>query len=273
MKNSSATTVRTITSWEAQTITGIPAPAIVFWIQNGHLPAKKTMKGEREVYVFDPVDLILLLLSPAAGKHQIPVTEVPLADIALDPTYQLRAKTKLSVVREYTQLVAAGPVLPSVQLVRIPAGGNGSSRLVLTDGWHRYYAHQHAGLTHIRAQIVDHWGEAEAFALALRANSSHGLARTEADKRQLVTAMLARPEYATMTSRKLVAICGVSHNTICRYRRRTQQPQAQAQPVAEEQDPGTPRWIASQIAELATKLRVTHPDIAESVTAQVSKLT
>ena len=201
MKNSSATTVRTITSWEAQTSTGIPAPAIVAWISNGHLPAEKSMKGEREIYRFTLLALAQHLLTPEAGKHQFPTVMVPVGDITLDPTYQLRAKTQLSLVREYSQLITAGKKMPPIQLVRLPADKGKPARLIITDGWHRYYAHQHAGATNIPAQIIEYCGEAEAFALALAANGSHGLRRSKADNRHMIEAKLARPEYAALSYR------------------------------------------------------------------------
>jgi hypothetical protein len=263
--------LKRITSWEANAITGIPAATVLAWIHEGHLAAEKEMKGEREIHTFRVLDLALLLHTHHAGKHQQSPVDVPIGEVVLDPAYQLRAETKLSVVRDYTVLVANGHPMPPVLLVRLhdPDGGN---RLLLVDGFHRYPAYFHAGCTHIPALIVEYCGEAEAFALALRANSSHGLPRSEADKRHLVMAMLARPEYAHLSSRDLEPICAVSHNTICRYRRRARPSNPQSQPLGGEKDPGTPAWIAAQITKLATMLRVTHPEAAEAITVQVSKL-
>lgn len=260
-----------LTTWEAQSETGIPAPTIISWITGGHLAAEKTMKGEREIYTFLALDLGLLLLTHHVGKHQHGPIDVPIADVVLDPVYQLRAETKLSVVREYTLLVANGHAMPPVLLVRL-RNMDAGERLLLVDGFHRFHAYCHAGATHIPALIVEHCGEAEAFALALKANANHGLQRSEADKRHLVQAMLARPEYAHLSSRDLEPLCGVSHNTICRYRRRTRLAQAPASLVAGEKDPGTPAWIAAQITKLATMLRVTHPEAAEAISVQLLKV-
>ena len=260
-----------LTTWEAQAETGISAPTIVSWITSGHLAAEKTMKGEREIYSFLALDLGLLLLTHHVGKHQQGPTDIPIADVVLDPAYQLRAETKLSVVREYADLVSSGHAMPPVLLVRL-RGSGAHDRLLLVDGFHRYHAYCLAHADHIPALIVNHCGEAEAFALALKANANHGLQRSEADKRHLVMAMLARPEYAHLSSRELEPICGVSHNTICRYRRQTRPTQTAKALATSGKDAGTPAWIASQIAKLATMLRVTYPEAADAITMQVRKL-
>lgn len=260
-----------LTTWEAQSETGIPAPTIISWITGGHLAAEKTMKGEREIYSFLALDLGLLLLTHHVGKHQHGPIDVPIADVVLDPVYQLRAETKLSVVREYANLITNGHAMPPVLLVRL-RGSGAQDRLLLVDGFHRYHAYCLAHTDHIPALIVNHCGEAEAFALALKANANHGLQRSEADKRHLVMAMLARPEYAHLSSRELEPICGVSHNTICRYRRGTRPAKTPAPDGAGEKNEGTPAWIAAQITKLATMLRVTHPEAAEAISAQLLKV-
>ncbi len=253
-----------VTTWEAQQQTGIPAATMVAWIHGGHLAAELEKKGERDVYVFAMLTLQLFLLSEKAGKHQRLPQEVPISDVCLDPEYQLRAATKLRVIGEYRQLMDAGVVLPPVTLVRLFGTGD-SSRLVLVDGYHRYHAHCALGLSHIQAKIVECCGTQEAFALALMANRDHGLQRSEADKRHVVKAMLSRPEYAALSVRDLASVCGVSHMTISRYRRRLGGTRHATQPSTIRTEPGTPSWIAAQIGQLAAMLRVTNPEASQSL--------
>lgn len=87
----------------------------------------------------------------------------------------------------------------------------------LADGFHRHEAAIRAGFTSIAVDIRQGTLQ-DAQWYSYSVNQSHGLRRTNEDKRRAVEAAL-RHEYATKYStREIAQHCGVSHMTIQRYR-------------------------------------------------------
>jgi len=88
----------------------------------------------------------------------------------------------------------------------------------LIDGFHRVEAAHEAGLTEIAAEITPGTLE-DAQWLCLAANQTHGLRRTNEDKRRAVMAALQHPRSAGMSSNAIAKHVGVSHTLVDDCRR------------------------------------------------------
>jgi len=134
---------------------------------------------------------------------------VNLDRIVLDAGTQMREQVNEAVIADY---VDALDVLPPITVMRV-----GKSRLVLVDGFHRFYAHKRAGRDSIEIEIVEGSTIAEAQFAAARSNARHGLRRSNADKRLAVVAVLGLKP--TMSDREIAAHVCVSHTTVSNVRR------------------------------------------------------
>jgi regulator of replication initiation timing len=88
----------------------------------------------------------------------------------------------------------------------------------LADGFHRYHAHKAAGFKEIECEQKTGTKRA-AFIFSLGANATHGMPRTNEEKRDTVIIALNDPEICEMTDREIARICNVSHMTIGRIRK------------------------------------------------------
>jgi hypothetical protein len=139
-------------------------------------------------------------------------TLIPLEKVNLEAGTQGRDKIDESVVHEYAGQINAGDPFPPL-IVFFDAGD-----YVLADGFHRYHAYVRSGATaaqcDIRKGLV--W---DAIQYAAGANATHGLRRTNADKKKCVSMILSQPESKTLTDRKIAEICAVSHTLVSEVRR------------------------------------------------------
>lgn len=95
---------------------------------------------------------------------------------------QTRAGLNPKVVKEYTELLKDGRKLDPVTVVKDKATGE----LYLVDGYHRREATTANGATVIEAEVTE-GAFTDAVRLAIKANASHGLRRTNAEKRNALT--------------------------------------------------------------------------------------
>lgn len=87
----------------------------------------------------------------------------------------------------------------------------------LADGWHRFYAWDAAGIASIPCLIHD-GGLRDALLFAASANQSHGLKRSNSDKRRAVGILLADEEWAAWSDNRIAEHCGVSQNFVSSLR-------------------------------------------------------
>ena len=129
---------------------------------------------------------------------------------------QTRDGLAKAVVKDYAETLKAGMRLPPVTVVQDSVSG----RLYLVDGYHRKAATVMAGRTMIDAEITE-GTFTDAVRLAIRANATNGLRRTNADKRNaLKLAWEHRRElFPGEPSHELLAkACGISERTVRRFR-------------------------------------------------------
>lgn len=139
------------------------------------------------------------------------VKTLRLDQVTVDDAMQARVTVDDSIVEEYAELMRAGHNFPSVEVVFDPK----LRKHYLVDGFHRLAAARRAGIGTIGAVVVDGSMD-EARWLSCGANKSHGLRRTNADKRKAVrAALMARPH---LSDTVLASHVGVSSGTVSNYR-------------------------------------------------------
>lgn len=129
---------------------------------------------------------------------------------------QTRDGLAKAVVKDYAEAIKAGAKFPPITVVQ----DNVTGQLYLVDGYHREAATVIAGLELIDAEVIE-GTFTDAVRLAIKANATNGLRRTNADKRNaLKLAWEHRQElFPGEPSHELLAkACGISERTVRRFR-------------------------------------------------------
>ena len=129
---------------------------------------------------------------------------VILADIRLDGGTQPRAQLDFFTIGEYAQAMRDGTQFPPVVVFY------DGSAYWLADGFHRVRAAQQAGLTEIGADLRQ-GSRRDAVLYSVGANASHGMRRTNEDKRRAVMTLLGDAEWAQWSSAEIARRCNVTH--------------------------------------------------------------
>lgn len=137
---------------------------------------------------------------------------VPVEDVILDERCQARATIDPDTIREYAEAYKAKTKLPPVDVFRV------AGKLYLVDGFHRFAALRSAGDTFARVRVVGDGSLDEAVWHATSVNATHGLKRTNADKRRAVTIALRSAIGCEQSSRTIAEHVGVDHKTVERVR-------------------------------------------------------
>ena len=129
--------------------------------------------------------------------------------IRIDGT-QSRAAIDQATVAEYVEAIRAGAKMPPIIVYH-----DGTDNW-LADGFHRFHAHLGAEKRNILAEVKKGGKEDAAWASA-GANLTHGLRRTNDDKRKAtMMALTLRPD---LSDEALALHCGVSHTFVGQMRR------------------------------------------------------
>lgn len=143
-------------------------------------------------------------------SHEIDT--IPLDAVRINGGTQSRVELNQSTIAEYAELIRAAVDLPPV--VTFFDGVT----FWLADGFHRYNAHLDAGAMEINAEIRT-GTQRDAILYSVGANASHGLRRTNEDKRRAVKTLLTDPEWSSWTDVAIAKACGVSSNFVGDVRR------------------------------------------------------
>jgi len=145
-------------------------------------------------------------------------------DIAALHPIQTRSATDAETVEEYAETAQRGVKFPPVSVVRDGKHG----KLWLWDGIHRMEAARRIGKTRIRAEVTD-GTYLDALRLALGANATHGLRRSNADKRHALEMawenrreIWPRTDGADPSTEILAEACGLHLNTVKAFMRTIQ---------------------------------------------------
>ena len=125
---------------------------------------------------------------------------------------QMRVEMKPDVVREYADDMAAGAVFPPVEVY------HDGTNYWLAEGYHRVEAARLLDRETIDAEVLD-GGERDAILHGIGSNASHGLRRTQADKRRAVKRLLRDEEWSKWSNRKIAEAAKVDHKTVANVRR------------------------------------------------------
>jgi hypothetical protein len=132
------------------------------------------------------------------------VTNLPLADIKVDPACQTRAAMNNETIDEYVEVMKEKGDGPFPAVVVFHDGTD----YWLSDGFHRHAAAKKAGLASLKSKIRQ-GTHRETILHSVGANTTHGLRRTNADKRRAVSILLHDEEWSTWSNREVARRCGV----------------------------------------------------------------
>lgn len=127
--------------------------------------------------------------------------------IRTDGGTQSRIALTDHVIGEYEDAMRGGAKFPPLTVFY-----DGSSHW-LADGYHRYHAYVRVGETEASAYV--HQGtRRDAILYSVGANASHGLRRSNADKRRAATTLLSDPEWSSWSDSEIARRVGVSHTFV-----------------------------------------------------------
>ena len=131
--------------------------------------------------------------------------------ISIDGGTQTRVALNEPAVAEYADALREGVKLPPVVVFF-----DGSAHW-LADGFHRFFAHKAARKASINVDIRE-GSRRDAVLYSVGANATHGLRRTNEDKRRAVKTMLDDSEWSQWSDREIARQCGVSNNFVSTIR-------------------------------------------------------
>lgn len=138
--------------------------------------------------------------------------KISIANIRVNGGTQSRAGINRDVVSDYAEAMQDGAEFPP--LVVFFDG----STYWLADGFHRYEAASQAQQWEVMADIRQ-GTQRDAILHSVGANASHGLRRTNDDKRRAVMTLLNDETWATWTDREIARQCGVSAPLVASVRK------------------------------------------------------
>lgn len=137
------------------------------------------------------------------------MSTINIADIRVDGGTQSRAAIDRGVVADYADAMKDGAAFPPITVFF-----DGRSYW-LGDGFHRYEAYAAAQVYDVPADIRQ-GTQRDAILFSVGANASHGLRRTNDDKRRAVLTLLNDPEWSRWPQKDIAKACGVSREYVSR---------------------------------------------------------
>jgi len=137
---------------------------------------------------------------------------IKLEDVVVVDELQGRVGTMQNKVDEYAELYDEGTKFPPVSVMVI------DKKYYLIDGFHRVAALTKLGEYEVEADVVEGSTLDDAKLASWAANKSHGIPRTQADKRRTIEEMLASPLTSDWSDRQIAKHAGVSHVFVWRMR-------------------------------------------------------
>jgi hypothetical protein len=127
--------------------------------------------------------------------------------IRIDGGTQSRVEINNEIVTEYAEAIKGGAEFPPVVIF------NDGVDNWLADGFHRFHAHNQAKKSSISVDVRQGTAR-DAILFSLGANGSHGLRRSNADKRKAVMTLVQDFDWSEMSSNAMAKTCGVSHTFV-----------------------------------------------------------
>ena len=149
------------------------------------------------------------------AESNTPPVRVRIELLRLDGGTQVRASINEAIVQEYREAMQTGVNFPPVV-----AFFDGQVHW-LADGFHRVQAAVASGRDEFEVDLRPGTRE-DAVWYACAANQTHGLRRSNADKRKAVEVALRSPKAQALSDRAIAEHCGISHNFVGEVRRALQ---------------------------------------------------
>jgi transposase len=183
------------------------------------------------------------------------VSKVKLSDIRRDGGTQPRAAINYDLIEEYKEAYQMGSALPP------PVVFFDGEAYWLADGFHRHSAYYVTGLDEMECDVRQ-GTRLDAVWYSCSANQSHGLRRSNSDKRRAVMAALEHPKSKTLSDSAIAEHCGVSHTTVANTRKEVQ-PETKSEPRTGRD--GRATRPSSEKRSQAKKLRTISNDDEEEI--------
>jgi len=134
--------------------------------------------------------------------------ELRIDQIQLHQDLQSRASMNMEHVEDLVEALQDGK-----QFKEMPVVFHQDNVYWLADGFHRLYAYQKVGVETAEFDVRQ-GGFRDAKLHSIQSNTSHGLKRSNADKRRAVEMLLKDEEWSQRSDRWIAEIAGVSHPTV-----------------------------------------------------------
>src|SRR5947209_5388495 len=122
--------------------------------------------------------------------------KMSISNIRVDEAAKVRETHSPSIIEDYAQEMDSGRDFPPVVVFF------DGSNYWLADGYYRVQASKMAGKSEIEVEIRQ-GSQRDALLFAVGSNALHGLRRTNADKRRVVTLLLLDPEWGTWSNAEI----------------------------------------------------------------------
>jgi hypothetical protein len=139
------------------------------------------------------------------------VAEIEVAAIK-DGGAQMRIEMRPETVLDYAEEMLGGATFPPVVVFF------DGTDYWLGDGFHRHAAAKKIERATIAAEVREGTAR-DAVLYGVGANATHGLRRTQADKRRAVERLVTDPEWAQWSDRQIAKVAKVDHKTVAKIRR------------------------------------------------------
>jgi len=139
----------------------------------------------------------------------MPIKKLKLETLVIDAGTDVRSEINDDTVTEYGLAAKNKAKLPPLIVYDTKDG------LLLADGFHRYFGFERQGIKEYDCDIRKGTRE-DAIKYALGCNTTHGLRRTNADKRN--SCVIALKEFPKLSNRALAEICAVHHDLVADVR-------------------------------------------------------
>ncbi len=175
--------------------------------------------GKVEIYIdrighfwYDAKDLEVIEEPPPPEPPKPKLINIKIKQIRIDGGTQIREKINQRTVEEYAEDMKQGASFPPIIVFRDEDGENW-----LSDGFLRVLAAAMANKNEILAEV--HQGSLrDAILYSCGANATHGLRRSNKDKRNSVLRLLTDSEWTKFSNNQIAKTCGVSHTFVNKIR-------------------------------------------------------
>jgi hypothetical protein len=156
--------------------------------------------------------MLRLIAEPKSNPRKGEKRVLPLSAICADEQAQPRAALEEDRVAEYVEAMMRVDKFPPPVVFQ-----DKQKRYWLADGFHRYHAA--VRLKRKAIECIVHPGELrDAILYSSSANATHGLPRSNADKRRAVTKLLNDEEWGKWSDRDIGRRCNVTHDLVGKVR-------------------------------------------------------